>query len=116
MPLSDREKRLLAEMEEALVADDPRLVSALSATPRIVGGSILRGLLLVFVGIAVLFGGLIAKATLIGVGGFVLALAGLIIAIRAISAPKAPTGEKVKKARGGFSARMENRWDQRNQG
>jgi hypothetical protein len=68
------------------------------------------------VGIAVLFGGLIAKATLIGVGGFVLALAGLTIAIRAISSPNAAKGAKVKKARGGFSSRMENRWDQRNQG
>ena len=116
MPLSDREKRLLAEMEEALVADDPRLVSALSATPRIVGGSILRGLALIFLGIGVLFGGLIAKATLVGVGGFVLALTGLILTIGSISSPSAAKGAKVKKARGGFSARMENRWDQRNQG
>ena len=30
MPLSDHEKRLLAEMEEALAADDPRLISAFS--------------------------------------------------------------------------------------
>ncbi|MFM8694807.1 MAG: DUF3040 domain-containing protein, partial [Actinomycetota bacterium] len=27
MPLSEHEKRLLAEMEEALAADDPRLIS-----------------------------------------------------------------------------------------
>ena len=32
MALSDREQRLLAEMEEALSADDPRLVSTLNGT------------------------------------------------------------------------------------
>lgn len=116
VPLSDREKRLLAEMEEALVADDPRLVSALTGTPRVVGASILRGLILVFLGLAVLFGGLIAKATIVGVAGFVLALAGLIIAIRAIGAPNATKGAKTPKAKGGLGTRLENRWDQRNQG
>ncbi len=30
MPLSDREKRLLEEMEAALLTEDPRLVSGLS--------------------------------------------------------------------------------------
>ena len=30
MPLSDHEKKLLAEMEEALAADDPRLLSTFS--------------------------------------------------------------------------------------
>ena len=116
VPLSDREKRLLAEMEEALVADDPRLVSALTGTPRVVGASILRGLILVFLGLAVLFGGLIAKATILGVAGFVLALAGLIIAIRAIGAPNASKGARAPKVKGGLGARLENRWDQRNQG
>jgi len=30
MPLSEHERRLLAQMEEALAVDDPRLVSAMS--------------------------------------------------------------------------------------
>ena len=34
MPLSDHEKRLLAEMEAALVADDPGLVSTLNGRSR----------------------------------------------------------------------------------
>ena len=34
MALSDRELRLLAEMEQALSADDPALVSTLSGTRR----------------------------------------------------------------------------------
>jgi hypothetical protein len=115
VPLSDREKRLLAEMEEALVADDPRLVSALTAKPGVVTGSFLRGLILVIAGLAILLGGLIAKATLVGVGGFVVALTGLVIVIRAVGTSGAPKGAKISKARGGFSARIENRWDQRGQ-
>jgi len=34
MPLSDEEKRLLAEMEAALAVDDPKLVSTLSGKVR----------------------------------------------------------------------------------
>ena len=102
-------------MEQALSADDPRLVSALSSTPKATGAGILRGLLLVLVGIIVLFAGLIAQVVPLGVAGFVIALAGLLIAIRGISSPvaKAP---KSAKAKGGFGTRLENRWDQRNQG
>jgi uncharacterized membrane protein HdeD (DUF308 family) len=102
-------------MEQALSADDPRLVSALSASPKMAGAGILRGLLLVLVGIIVLFAGLISQVVPVGVAGFVIALAGLLIAIRGVTSPvaKAPKGAKAK---GGFGTRLENRWDQRNQG
>lgn len=115
MPLSDRERRLLAEMEQALSADDPRLVSALSGGPKVSGG-VLKGALLTVAGIAILFGGLIAKTTLIGVVGFLVALTGVLLAAK--GAPKAGSS-KVKKAkgsRGSLSSRLEDRWDQRNQG
>jgi hypothetical protein len=65
MPLSDRERRLLAEMEQALSVDDPRLVSALSGGNKVSGG-VIKGAVLTFIGIAILFAGLVAKTTLIG--------------------------------------------------
>ena len=34
MPLSEREEKLLAQMEKAMLADDPRLVSALTGAQR----------------------------------------------------------------------------------
>lgn len=113
MPLSDREKRLLEEMEAALLTEDPRLVSALSATPispsrnRIMVGA---GLLLV--GLATLFGGLIAQITPIGILGFIIALTGVISAISSIS-PQIRAPQKPSRVRGSLSARLEKRWDER---
>lgn len=124
MALSDREQRLLAEMEQALSADDPALVSTLSGTRRRGPGAAL-GVVALIIGIATLFGGLIAQATLVGVAGFVIALAGVITLINALSglakgARPADGGARRKNfGKGftkGFTKGMEDRWDQRNNG
>ena len=114
MPLSDREKRLLDEMEAALLTEDPRLVSALSAAPVsparnrifVAGG-------LVLLGLSTLFGGLVSKVTPIGILGFLIALGGVISAISGFS-PKARSSKKTG-TRSTLSARMEKRWDSRGQ-
>ena len=111
MALSDHEKRMLQEMEAALMTEDPRLVSALSGDTNSVGKNrILLGLGLVVLGILVLFGGLIAKITPIGLLGFIIALGGVITAISSLGRPSLPKG----KARSTLSARLEQRWDKRN--
>jgi uncharacterized membrane protein HdeD (DUF308 family) len=99
-------------MEAALLTEDPRLVSALSATPvspsrnRIMAGA---GLLLL--GLATLFGGLIAQITPIGILGFIIALSGVITAISSISAPI--RGPRKASSRTNLSARLEQRWENR---
>jgi hypothetical protein len=114
MALSDRERRLLAEMEEALATDDPRLESRLAgatmAPPR---PRLLLATLVTFSGIAVIFAGLVAKATYIGALGFILALIGLLLLIRSISRPM-PGRMRNQSARKSLSARLEERWDRRN--
>jgi len=120
MSLSDRERRLLAEMEAALATDDPRLESALTGSR--MGGStltatkprLLLAVALVFVGLATIFAGLIAKTTPVGVIGFLLALAGVLTLIRAI-ASIGKGSPRSKSARRSFSQRLEDRWDNRNQ-
>jgi len=114
MALSDRERRLLAEMEEALATDDPRLESRLAATTMTASRPrILLGVSLTLGGIAILFGGLVAKATPIGVAGFLVALAGVLALIRSIGSASIRT-PRTKGARKSFSARLEERWDRRN--
>ena len=55
MPLSDHEKRMLQEMEAALLTDDPRLFSALSGEAKPIGRrQVLIGLGLIVGGIATL--------------------------------------------------------------
>jgi len=114
MPLSDRERRLLAEMEAALATDDPRLESRLGgstltpARPRI-----LLGVSLTLLGIAIIFGGLISKTTPIGVLGFLVALVGVLALIRSVGAIGTRTA-RPQGARKSLGARLEERWDRRN--
>ena len=111
MALSDHEKRMLQEMEAALMTEDPRLVSALSGDVQSVGKNrILVGLGLVVLGILVLFGGLIAKLTPVGLLGFIIALSGVITAISSIGRPSLPKSRRTSS----MSARLEQRWDKRN--
>ena len=122
MALSDREQRLLAEMEEALSADDPRLVSALNGTPSRFGASLGIAIAAILGGFSILFAGLIAQLTLVGVGGFIVALVGVILLINGLTTrtSKLGQGRSSKRARRsftqGFTKGMEDRWDQRNNG
>lgn len=113
MSLSDRERRLLAEMEAALATDDPRLESRLAGNtltptkPRL-----LVGVLSIIAGIAILFTGLISKTTPLGAAGFLVALVGVIVTARSISSLSLGAPRE-KKARTSFSARLEERWNRR---
>jgi hypothetical protein len=122
MALSDRERRLLAEMEAALASDDPRLQSTLSGgdTATLLRGkssSLIKAGLLILVGIATLFTGLISQIPLIGIAGFLVTLTGLVVAIRSLSAPSsiaaARSGGKGASKSGGLSARLQERWERR---
>ncbi len=116
MALSEHEQKLLAEMEAALLADDPRLVGALSGKARTRQASrVLLGFFAVLAGLAVIIAGLIAKMTPVGIAGFVLALAGAFTAISNFSLKQMMgrnTGTKSSGPR--FGDRLERRWDDRN--
>ena len=103
MALSDREQRLLAEMEEALSADDPRLVSTLSGSKSRFSASIGIAIAALLGGFAILFAGLVAQLTLVGVGGFLVALVGVILLINGV------TTRSSKFGKGGGSPKL-NLW------
>lgn len=116
MALSDRERRLLAEMEAALASDDPRLQSTLSGgdtatlirkAPR----SLFLAAALILAGIAILFTGLIAQVAPVGVAGFIVALVGLLMALRSLSV-KSPTPRAARPKRS-LNDRLQERWDRR---
>jgi hypothetical protein len=101
VPLSEEELRLLEQMERALVAEDPKFVSAHRGTARrrnarrrsfIAGG--------VFVlGVAVLMTGAVLAQTVVGIIGVVVMLGSAVMALtywRSQSAPAAP--EEVAEA------------------
>lgn len=120
MPLSEHEKRLLAEMEQALAADDPRLISTFNGkTPS--RSRVVIGFGLILLGIFVLFGGLISQTPPLGIAGFVLSLIGAVLAITNLGGlmnsviNRAPTTKGLGGKNGGkWSSRFEQRWDRRN--
>jgi hypothetical protein len=118
MSLSDRERRLLAEMEASLAADDPRLQTTLAgSTMSATKPRVFLGAGLVVLGIAVIFAGLISKTTPIGVLGFLFALTGVLTLVRSISAIASGAikgAARPKGSRSSFSDRMQERWDRRN--
>ncbi len=120
MALSDRERRLLAEMEAALASDDPRLQSTLTGGDtatllRKAPGGALAGLALIVAGIGILFAGLISQIVPLGIAGFIVALVGLIFALRAISVNGLPSAPRRSRSSGGsLGDRLQQRWDQRN--
>lgn len=116
VPLSEHEERLLAQMEEAMKAEDPRLVSTLTGE-RPSRGSRTLPLLLILMGFATLIGGLVSQVAIVGVVGFIFALAGFTWVLRAFQGPAAISrsrnGGRSKKTgvRRSLMERMEERWD-----
>ena len=113
MPLSDHEKRMLQEMEAALLTEDPRLFSALSgeARPPRRKRTLIEAALILS-GVITLFAGLVAKTTPIGVLGFLIALTGVIAIVSSLGT-RSPRINGARN-RNGLGSRLEQRWDERN--
>ena len=130
MPLSDHEQKLLAQMEQALYAEDPKFATTLTGRQRGVGsvsralvgiGSVAVGLTLIIVGIAsysssLYWLGLIVVGVVVMFGVVVFAVA----APSSASKKKATGGPAGKTSRGPargqrstFVQRMEERWERR---
>ncbi len=92
MPLSEYEQRVLEQMERALTSDDPRLANTLQAPRRrsalryvLAGVGVVGGLLLLVLGAAL-------SQTWLGVIGFVLMFAGVVLVFQAPRASRKGTG------------------------
>jgi hypothetical protein len=123
MPLSEQEQRLLEEMERNLYRNDADFVHA-------VGGgrgrrpnyrAIVLGVLLAVAGAGALIAGVALQTLAIGVVGFALMFAGVLVAITpskrgaATPAPteNGPAGSAKGQQSAGFMDRLNDRWDRR---
>ncbi|MFF2273885.1 DUF3040 domain-containing protein [Agromyces sp. NPDC058136] len=125
MPLSEQEQRLLEEMERNLYRNDADFVQA-------VGGvrgrrpnyrAIVLGVLLAVAGVGALIVGVATQLLIIGIVGFVLMFAGVLVAITpskrgaATPAPSESSSSTGKPRSGtSFMDRMNDRWDRRQDG
>ena len=126
MALSDEEQRLLAQMEAALAAEDPKLVNAMRGTGvrRVHRRRAAVAGVGFFVGLALLVAG-ISVHPVLSVLGFVVMVAAAVIAIYSwqhvgSGVDQARTPDRATSAQGsragdgqGFMDKMEERWRKR---
>lgn len=124
MPLSEHEQRLLEEMERSLYQNDADFVAKVGGKrARPAYRSIVLGVLIAVVGVVVLVIGVFFQLPIVGILGFIVMFAGVLLAIapgkRVAVDPDAPAANRTgKPARGqaGFMDRMNDRWDKRQDG
>ncbi|WP_116948408.1 DUF3040 domain-containing protein [Jiangella endophytica] len=141
MPLSDHEQRLLEQMEQALLAEDPKFATAMRGADlrrRYRRRAVLAGLVFV-VGVVLLMTGAVTQVIPLGVAGFVVMLGSAFYAVTswrrvpptdaaAAAAAGGGSGEvpdispgsprrqrrpKGPRNSGSFMERMEQRWRNR---
>lgn len=123
MPLSEQEQRLLDEMERNLYRNDADFVAAVSGRGRPNYRSIVLGVLLALAGIGGLIAGVALQLLIVGIIGFAVMFAGVLLAITpskrgAASAPagQAPRAASARQSSAGFMDRLNERWDRRQDG
>jgi len=117
MGLSDREQKLLEELERGLMSGE----GSLARKARNVGNSaarIIAGVLLVLIGLSVLVTGVVVQLPPVGVLGFLIMLGGLILALANAELPDLGSAFP-KPGSGGRNPNrnfFEDRWDRRQGG
>ena len=133
MPLSEHEQRLLDQIERALYQEDPKFASTVRSTDlRTHMKRRMRRAAFVFgVGVVAMLGGLVSNMPAVGIGGFVVMVAALALALsswkrlgtsnaaglRAVGSD-APARTRRSTSRstpagGSLMARLEERWKRR---
>lgn len=132
MPLSEREQRMLKELEDQLQSEDPGFASSLREAP--VGKfnvrNLVLGLLVVVVGIGVLVFGIYQQWIPVGIVGFLVMGLGVYFATtggagdstgggggpgNGGSGGSGPRSSAPSPSGGSFMSSMEEKWEQRRQ-
>jgi predicted cobalt transporter CbtA len=124
VPLSEHEQRLLEQIEQALYAEDPKFAQSWRARAdirRLQRTRVIRGAVVITVGLALLLAGVILQGSntvvgvILGVAGFLLMLGGAWLAMSGRQRPAA-RATAVAKARGprqSIIERLNERWERR---
>ena len=122
MPLSEQEQRLLDEMERNLHLSDADFVATVGAArgrPNYRG--IVIGAILVLAGIAALIVGVTLSQPVVGVIGFAVMFAGVLLAVTpskssSVSEPRTSSEPRAARTGGGFMDSLGDRWERRQGG
>lgn len=121
MALSEEEQRLLAQLEQSLSADDPKLAHILgkSSTPRQVHGrrATLAGIVFIFGLVALVVG--MRTTWVISVLGFLAMVLATVVALgswRKATGEDKPVKQRPASSSEPFMGKMEDRWRRRKGG
>lgn len=110
MPLSEQEQRLLDEMERSLYHGDADFVASVGRVRTGVNyTAVVGGVLLGLAGVAVLLLGVVLQAWIVGVVGFAVMFAGVLVAL---GTPRRRVPRALRR-RGALLDRLSARWDRR---
>jgi hypothetical protein len=117
MPLSEREQKLLEQLEQQLNAEDPHFATSMSetGTARFSTSRLVAGAVTAAVGLGVLLWGVSQQAIWLGIVGFVLMAVGVYVGTartKAGSTSRASGAASAKK-NSPFMNGLEQRWEQR---
>jgi len=117
MALSEREQRLLEEMERNLLQHEADVVAP-GANRGLNFGSLALGIIVAVVGLGLVIVGIAVKAPWVGVIGFAVIVVGVLLAMRR-TVPDHPEGLDARPRSGGsprpsFMSNLEDRWERRN--
>ncbi len=113
MPLSEYERRVLAQMEQHLRDADPGLEKSFATKGRLDVKKLSIGIVIALGGLAVLIAGVAVSQVWLGIAGFVIMLAGVMMAT-SITPPR--KGAAPRRSSSGFMARQQERWERRQDG
>lgn len=116
MPLSEREQRLLEEMERNLYQNEADIVTTLGDRRAPNYTAIAIGAIVALLGLITMVVGVYLDITLLGVAGFVVAFAGVMIAVATPGKPTVPVstkGSASTSSPSSFMDRLNDRWERR---
>ncbi len=122
MPLSDNEQRLLDEMERNLYKNEADVVSTSGLTRAPNYSAIVIGVLIGLAGIVTMVVGVYVSMTILGIIGFAILFAGVMVAATIPSKSDAPAasprsaGSPPAVSKSNMMDRLNERWDRRQGG
>ncbi|MGL4340515.1 MAG: DUF3040 domain-containing protein [Rhodoglobus sp.] len=120
MPLSEQEQRLLEEMERSLYHNDADFVATVSSQRGKPNYRVLvLGVLVSVVGVITLVAGVVVRQPLLGILGFAVMFAGVLLVVATPRGPsheahqKIPASGKSRGTSSSFMSHLNERWDKR---
>jgi len=113
MALSDREQRLLDELERGLYESDPNLASKISSGGARTTARIISGLAISLIGLSLIVFAVIIQVPFFGAFAFLVMLTGLVVASSNTKQQASPAGKANSKAKAPSRNVFEERWQRR---